>query len=132
MNILQWLKPTRSKIYWRCNSHRRAPNGYDSFYRKLNADNENINPSQQPSATNTPSRFLSDAFTPPEDIIQTSVINKIKNVQKLKTQNSKHKFLRFRHCVKSVPIRSYSGQHLRNISSYSVRMRENGGKCGRE
>ena len=61
--------------------NKKSPNGYDAFYRKLSTDNHNINPSQQPSATNTPSRFLSDTFTPPQDNIKTPVINKIKNVQ---------------------------------------------------
>ena len=45
-----------------------------------------------------------------------------------------------RHCVKSVRIWSYSGQHFPCIfpnldwirSPYSVRMRENAGKCGPE
>ena len=32
-----------------------------------NTDNDNINPSQQPSATNTPSRFLSDTSTHPQE-----------------------------------------------------------------
>ena len=50
---------------------------YDSFYRKLSSDNDNINPSQRPSATNTPFRFLNDTFTPPQDNIQTPVIDKI-------------------------------------------------------
>ena len=62
--------------------NRKSSNGYDSFYRKLSTDNDNINPSQQPSATNTPFRFLKDTFTPSQDNIQTPVIDKIKNVQK--------------------------------------------------
>ena len=37
--------------------NKKSPNGCDSFYSKLSTDNENINPSQQPSATNTPSRL---------------------------------------------------------------------------
>ena len=60
--------------------NKKSPNGDDSFYRKLNTDNDNINPSQLPSATNTPSRFLSDTFTPPQDNTQTPVTDKIKNV----------------------------------------------------
>ena len=60
---------------------KKSTNRYDSFYRKLSTDNDNINPSQQPSATNTPSRFLSDTFTAPQNNIKTSVIDKIKNVQ---------------------------------------------------
>ena len=59
----------------------KSANGYDSFYRKLITDNDNINPSQQPSATNTPSRFLSDTFTSPQDNIKATVIDKIKHVQ---------------------------------------------------
>ena len=61
--------------------NKKSSNGYDSFYRKLSTDNDNINPSQQPSAANTPSRFLNDTFTPPQDNIKTPVIEKIKNVQ---------------------------------------------------
>ena len=37
--------------------NKKSPNGCDSFYSKLSTDNENINPSEQPSATNTPSRL---------------------------------------------------------------------------
>ena len=40
-------------------------NGSDSFYRKVSTDNDNIDPSQQPSATNTPYRFLNDTFVSP-------------------------------------------------------------------
>ena len=61
--------------------NKKSPNGYHLFYRKLSTDNNNINPSQQPSARNTPSRFLSDIFTPPQDHIKIPVIDKIKNVQ---------------------------------------------------
>ena len=62
-------------------SNKKSPNEYDSFYRKLSTDNDNINPSQQPSAINTPSHFLSDTFTPPQNNIKTPVIDKIKNVK---------------------------------------------------
>ena len=61
--------------------NKKLPNGYDSFYRKLSTDNDNIKPSQQLSEANTPSRFLRDTFTPPQDNMQTPVIDKIKNVQ---------------------------------------------------
>ena len=61
--------------------NKKSPNRYDSFYRKLSTDNDNINPSQQPSATNTPSCFLNDTFTPPQDNMQTPVIDKIRSVQ---------------------------------------------------
>ena len=60
--------------------NKKSPNRYDSFYMKLSTDNDNINPRQQPSATNTPFRFLRDTFTPPQDNIQNPVIDKIKNV----------------------------------------------------
>ena len=61
--------------------NKKSPNGYDSFYGKLSPDNDNINPNQQPSTTNTPSRFLNETFTPSQDIIQTPIIGKIKSVQ---------------------------------------------------
>ena len=61
--------------------NKKSPSGYNSFYRKLSTDNDNINPSLQPSATNSPSHFLSDTFTPLHNNIQTTVIDKIKNVQ---------------------------------------------------
>ena len=61
---------------------KKSPNRCDSFYGKLSTDNDNINPSQQPSVTNTPSCSLSDAFTLPQDNIQIPVIDKIKNAQK--------------------------------------------------
>ena len=61
--------------------NKKSPNGYDSFYRKLSTDNDNINPRQQPSVTNTPFRFLNDTCTPPQDNIQNPVIGKIRNVQ---------------------------------------------------
>ena len=60
--------------------NKKSPNGYDSFYGKLSPD-DNINPNQQSSATNTPSRFLNNTFTPPQDNIQTPIIGKIKSVQ---------------------------------------------------
>ena len=47
--------------------NKKSPNEYDSSCRKLSTDKNNINPSQQPSATNTPFRFLSDTFTPQQD-----------------------------------------------------------------
>ena len=59
--------------------NKKSRNGYDSFYRKLSTDNDNINPSQQPSATNSPPRLLSDTFTPPQDNIKTAVFVKITN-----------------------------------------------------
>ena len=61
--------------------NKKSPNGYDSFYRKLSTDNDNINPRQQPSVTNTPFRFLNDTCMPPQDNIQNPVIGKIRNVQ---------------------------------------------------
>ena len=61
--------------------NKKSSNGYDSFYRKLSTDNDNINPSQQPFAANTPSRFLSDTSTHPQENIQAPVIDKINNVQ---------------------------------------------------
>ena len=61
--------------------NKKSLNEYDSFYRKLSTDNDNINPSQQPSATNAPSCFLSDTFTPPQDNIKIPAIDKIRNVQ---------------------------------------------------
>lgn len=38
---------------------------------ETNTDNDNIEPSQQPAATNTPSRFLNDTLTPPQDNIDS-------------------------------------------------------------
>ena len=38
----------------------KSPIGYDSFYSKLSTNNENINPSQQPSAANTSSRLTNN------------------------------------------------------------------------
>ena len=61
--------------------NKKSPNRYDSFYRKLSTDNDNMNPSQQPSATNTQFRFLSERFKSPQDNIRTPVIDKIKNGQ---------------------------------------------------
>ena len=61
--------------------NQKSPNGCDSFYKKLSTDNDNINPTQQRSATNTPPCFLSDTFTPPQDHKKTHVIDKIKTVQ---------------------------------------------------
>ena len=61
--------------------NKKSPNGYDSFYRKLSTDNDNINRRQQPSVTNTPFRFLNYTCTPPQDNIQNPVIGKIRNVQ---------------------------------------------------
>lgn len=74
--------------------NKKSPNRYDSFYRKLSTDNDNMNPSQQPSATNNQFRFLSERFKSPQDNIQTPVIDKIKNerqsedVSKLEAQFS--------------------------------------------
>ena len=52
--------------------NKNSPNEYDSFYKKLSSNNDNINPRQQyprqqPSATYTSSRFLSNTFTLPQD-----------------------------------------------------------------
>ena len=72
--------------------NKKSPNGYDSFCRKFNTDKDNFNPRQQPSAINTPSRFLNDTFTPPQDNIETPVIDKIKNVQQSEDAKLEAKF----------------------------------------
>ena len=80
--------------------NKKSPNGYDSFYRKLSTDNDNINPRQQPSVTNTPFRFLSDTCTPPQDNIQNPVIGKIRNVQQSEDVSKlEAKFSALKSCV---------------------------------
>ena len=59
----------------------KSPNKYDSSCRKLSTDKNNINPSQQPSATNTPFHFLSDTFTPPQD--KVNKVNPVDTEHKL-------------------------------------------------
>ena len=72
--------------------NQKSPNGYDLFYKKLSTDNDNINPTQKRSATNTPPRFLSDSFTPPQDHIKTHVIDKKNTVQQSEDVELKAQF----------------------------------------
>lgn len=46
-------------------------NKLSNVITETNTDNDNIEPSQQPTATNTPSRFLNDTLTPPQDNIDS-------------------------------------------------------------
>ena len=78
--------------------NKKSPNGYDSFYRKVNTNNDNINPGQQPSATNTQSRFLSDTFTLPQDNIKTPVVDKILEFKKRKILIESFVYSNFNYC----------------------------------